>query len=154
MVECWICKSEGEGGLGKFCQCRGDLELSHKYCLMRWLETSGRTVCVVCGAPYRGRVRRSFVRGVKDNPMVAILLGSAIGGLLYCALLFCWDLMTLWSSCRDNPEPGKLRALAVSMALEATVLIQGWKNFRPFLRRCVTVLQAETMTDLEEIDAR
>lgn len=53
--ECRICLEQGlRGDLVSPCDCDGSVRYTHPACIRRWILESGRTICEICHARYRG----------------------------------------------------------------------------------------------------
>jgi E3 ubiquitin-protein ligase DOA10 len=82
-MECYVCL-EGDGELAvHLCACTPGAV--HPACLRKWMQTSQRTTCSVCGERYRFVQRRRHVRAALSIAVAALLYG-VIGAIATIAL--------------------------------------------------------------------
>ncbi|XP_063241120.1 E3 ubiquitin-protein ligase MARCHF3-like [Bacillus rossius redtenbacheri] len=140
---CRICLGLSEESLLSPCQCVGSLAFVHRSCLEKWLSSSGRDYCELCGHKYR--VQRVPCYGLCASLRVWALHPSVREDLRYCdsMVILCFFAVTViaWTCLRagrvDSVDPAEavfcclaLLSLAVALHVLGTLLAEWWLWWR------------------------
>ena len=107
-MTCRICLEEGD--LIQPCNCSGTAAYVHKECLVKWLNTSGRTDCEICKYTYElleveEEVETSYTQWRltdEDNTASAVVASGLIGHLLVIFYTAYWGMTTKDMFCYCN----------------------------------------------------
>jgi hypothetical protein len=116
-MACFICLDEEDGGhtLSDVCACRD--RRVHVACLVRWIETSGKTRCAACGSELRGVSVTTHVPIREHAQRVA-------WGVVVCCLI-ALSVYFVAIFVLSSVHSGNNGAIAASIVVAAYVLFVG-----------------------------
>lgn len=116
-MACFICLDEEDGGHTRtdVCACRD--RCVHVACLVRWIETSGKTRCAACGSEFRGV---SVTTHVPLRTQAQRVAWFAIVGCLIAVPVYFVVILVL-----SSVHSGNNGAIAASIVVAAYVFVVG-----------------------------
>ena len=93
---CWICFGTKDLVATEVCYCKGNDSYVHIDCLMKWIQTSGKTKCCKCNYEYDIKKEYSYKFLAYFSPFVSLVLVSlTIIGLFHYVLCSLTDIQIL-----------------------------------------------------------